>query len=863
MPFTFNGVGTHYWGERNIVVREGACEACGKVGKLKSYETTLFFVVLFIPLIPLRKLRVFDQCLSCRRHRVMSMKQWQEARATVSEKEISKYREDPDNIEAIKECLGALVSLRDTEGLANFAREILPRHDRNPEVLTLLADAQGFLWLYKDAEANLRAALRTDGEYVPAKESLAEMVALAGRPDEAEQLAQHIIDRGEPDKAWLLYKIAESHQAIGNHAAALRLLNQCEALVPQIRQNKDFNKSRKLSEKLQGTNKPIRKKAKKLRSIPKSARSKSNASGKVALMVSPVLLLLALLGWLFAAWYSGQHREVYLVNGLMKPYSVRVNGGEAIRLHPGSPVPIEVREGILNIVPEPGDYEIEPKTVLVETGFFGRPIASPIFVINPDQAAMLESVLTHYYPKDMPVSQVPENVVHLLAGDVLVRKDHVDYVFERFPEKLQLSDNKLAKRTRLTVVDPRRWILAPGVVSAVEGSDAESYANLARAMVARFKLDPGDYDAMYEFCSMSSIDDATEVLQPFLDRRPIDPVLHEAWLNMAEGNLPPGELEAIYDELLSEYPNDPDVLFLRGRLATDPDEVASYYRRGIEAGGNNSECLYGMASLYHCYGESQQAKEYVEKAIAQEPDNVGYLLLAEAISLARRDYNAAFDYSCTRLGLCQVGIADIASQATYAKAAGREEDFKNSMRRAKAMMGEVFGASGIEALVAQQEERSAFRDGQYEEWFARWKDYSPGYPHKEMLGKMWYGETSDLGAIIQQAQDDFDLSDAALASVALNRAGAIEERDAMIERMVNLMGSTGEYDVLIAALNEESALPPEKLVRLECDPSDKKCIFLVLGELYPEHRDLYWATAKKLNSGFGPISLLVEKYTTQ
>ena len=63
MPTTYNGIGTHYYGKRNLEVENAQCEFCDNYGALESYETGLYFVVLFIPLIPLGRKQILDQCM--------------------------------------------------------------------------------------------------------------------------------------------------------------------------------------------------------------------------------------------------------------------------------------------------------------------------------------------------------------------------------------------------------------------------------------------------------------------------------------------------------------------------------------------------------------------------------------------------------------------------------------------------------------------------------------------------------------------------------------------------------------------------------------------------------------------------------
>src|SRR6185295_12640362 len=80
MPSVVNGIGTWYYGKRNVQKYEGVCRACGQAGTLSTHDTILWFVFLMIPLIPLGRKRIIEQCKKCQRHGVMPMKRWNEAK---------------------------------------------------------------------------------------------------------------------------------------------------------------------------------------------------------------------------------------------------------------------------------------------------------------------------------------------------------------------------------------------------------------------------------------------------------------------------------------------------------------------------------------------------------------------------------------------------------------------------------------------------------------------------------------------------------------------------------------------------------------------------------------------------------------
>ena len=68
MPYTLNGIGTRYYGRRNASQANGTCQSCNRWAALSSYDTRECFCVLFIPVIPLRRFRIQNDCASCRRH---------------------------------------------------------------------------------------------------------------------------------------------------------------------------------------------------------------------------------------------------------------------------------------------------------------------------------------------------------------------------------------------------------------------------------------------------------------------------------------------------------------------------------------------------------------------------------------------------------------------------------------------------------------------------------------------------------------------------------------------------------------------------------------------------------------------------
>src|SRR5947209_490258 len=101
MPTVINGIGTWYYGRGRVHELRGVCEFCQAVGDLTSFDTTEYFTVFYVPVIPLGKKRILRQCERCRRHRVVKHAAWEAAKATDSAAVLERLRADPDDREAI------------------------------------------------------------------------------------------------------------------------------------------------------------------------------------------------------------------------------------------------------------------------------------------------------------------------------------------------------------------------------------------------------------------------------------------------------------------------------------------------------------------------------------------------------------------------------------------------------------------------------------------------------------------------------------------------------------------------------------------------------------------------------------------
>src|SRR5690348_7519204 len=110
MPATHNGIGTHYYGKKSLQTRPGICQSCRRDAVLNSYDTRLWFVILFIPIIPLGRKHILDYCPHCTRHRVIPFLEWEKLKQKNISDAMEHMKANPQDPKAAVKLHGTLVA---------------------------------------------------------------------------------------------------------------------------------------------------------------------------------------------------------------------------------------------------------------------------------------------------------------------------------------------------------------------------------------------------------------------------------------------------------------------------------------------------------------------------------------------------------------------------------------------------------------------------------------------------------------------------------------------------------------------------------------------------------------------------------
>ncbi len=618
MPTTYNGVGTAYWGKSNLEVRRDACEQCQTVGDLKSYDTTKYFVLLFLPLIPLGKQRIIDHCSKCTRHQAIKLKEWQRLRRDSVREVVAAYEKSPREAELAQTAIQTCAFYQDREAFVGLAGKILSSFGDDAEIVAYVGSTLRYFGHFSEAEAAYRKSLAIDDD-PEVREALGVTLLRLGRPDDAWPQLEHLFRSEDPSGVGALFLLVEGYQAEGRHGDALQIIDVLVKTFPVLADNKELRKYRKQSRKHQRSGKRIASAA----LAPAKATSGTDWGSRAAVLMWPLLLLLIVVPVTWFAFRSAREHQVFLVNGLPERYAVRL-AGDTHHLPPGRGIPVRVAQRVDHVVEVFGDGPaLEPVSFRLDLSWWQSWWGDHTFVVNPDRLAVLYWQQVEYAENPNPER---ENPYHLRAGESFYSYQGVDYEFRDFPDEIELSSGSRALREGLDVFadrDPLElyWMLA-AEDQRDQGGDqgGQALAYLKRLV----ELRPENENAMFLLAGVVEAEDFAALAAPHLAVRPVEVEWHRAYQSVIDGQEAGEDLSAEYAALLEAEADDSRLLYLASRIELDADEAEGLLHRAIELDPANAYAYNSLAYRMISVGEFAQALPLVEKARELEPEKASF-----------------------------------------------------------------------------------------------------------------------------------------------------------------------------------------------------------------------------------------------
>lgn len=832
MPSTVNGCGTHYYGKRNLQKRPGPCPHCGSAVELQSYDTRVFVVVVYIPIIPLKRMHIVDYCPTCTRHYAVEADKWEQSRQTEVSAAMEKFRADP-TAEAAMALHQQLLNFHQLDKAAELRQAMRTKFADNAKVHIYLGAALEHFGKVEESDGCYARALALSPDLPEARAGVACSLIRAGRLDEAHKLLDFLEKPGASEHHSLLPLdlLARGYQAANRHDDALAIFAFLQKELPKLSEEKWFRSLVAKSEKTSG------RKESQLPSVPFSVKrlfAPGQASATRTLLILGVLALLVAVGFAVANEYIRQHRTLHIVNGFSQPADVKIEGvGEFKRIRSAEAVPLA--EGRYHAtISGPVQHEVDFE---VSADYWSRWLNDPAWVLNiGGEAVLLQRAVT--YRKDPPPATV---TVHY--GKEFQRFEGITHPFTELPESLRMKSHE-----ERTLVDLQ---LFQG-----DASEIFNYLNEKRQPVNamefaehRLRAHPEDDYLLRLYLAAATgqgqSNRASLFLHDGLAVRPVRIEWHRAYQSLHENPAELPVLLAEYDVWLQAAPTNSALLYLRGRIESNRAKARDYFERARQADAQNPFPIYALGYDRMAAGDWSAARP----------------LFAQAHELRPQDRSFEHWLNLTRFALGE--NADIEKEARE-KLAANPPDIFSALRLVDALAAQgkreealqccqqfdeacnaKYGAEGS-AMANALRCHVLYALGDFAELEKR--AVSPVMRCQAMLEQGRLSEA--LKAMPAKSKDDEEYqSNWALAlAVACREAGQPAEAAQWLRTAHDVLAQGNDDSVQAAALLHRATAPTlVEAQQLTIEPQLKAVLLAAIVQQHPEARASLSPLARSLN----------------
>jgi len=833
MPVTINGIGTHYYGEKNLESHVATCPHCNRQATLKSYDTRLWFVIVYVPIIPLARKRIVDDCSSCRKHFAIDADKWDQIR----KKEISgseeKFREDPTPENAIK-VHQQMMTFRQFAQAAVFRNDATGYFPENAKLQAFFGDSLTFFGRLKEAEPFYQRAYTLQPDLPEARIGLADAHIRAGRLDQARPLLDFLEKpgAGKIHSLEVVERLVLALQKSKRHEEALVLCKILKTEFPKITDHPGFRKYVKRSEKALHQRESL------LPPLPFGWKRFFGSSAQPTtrnLLIVGLVAACVILGFVFSNEYVRQHRTLHIVNNYAQPAKVSIAGvGEFPGVRDVLAVPLS--EGryhatISGPVQEELDFE-------VSADYFDRWGDDPAWVINVGGAAVLVRQEATYGTTPPPARYT----FHF--GKTFEAFDGITNPFTALPATVQLKSYETKTLVELQVH---------------HGGGMEIFGYLAEHNNATNTLDfaeawlrshPQDDDLLGAYLSLAGQKNlktrVNAYLRPRLAQRPVLIDWHRAYqhLHAVAADLP--ALTAEYDATLAAEPENASLLYLRGRIETDRTANRDFFNRSIKADAKLPYPLYGLAWDHITQGEWSAARDLMERVVTLAPDNDGFQERLMYTRLGAGDFAQVEEEASSRIARDATD-----SSATYRLIEALAlQDKKADANKANEAYGRVlrakFGDRSTESIKSMAL-FSLYATGDFSALEKVATQAGRSQSASLFAATIEQGKTAEAVKTLKLVPDDQPINQLALAAV-WQLAGKTEECDKALAA-ARVLFAAGDEDSIPAAILLDPAKPlvVATALDLKINPREKSLLLVVLALRHPEHRDALLPLASQLN----------------
>ncbi|PTY05055.1 hypothetical protein DB346_02270 [Verrucomicrobia bacterium LW23] len=854
MPSTFHGIGSTYSGKENAQTRMGFCKACKAWQPLESYDTKLCACFLYIPLFTLGKKHVLDQCPACTNHFSIPKDEWDKQCATVVQNAAEAYNSEPTPENAIA-VHHALLELSQIEQAAQFRQSQDARFGNNAMVLAFFGHSLRDIGRTQDANPLFDRAYDLDPALPAARVGVFYQCLAKGELDDARLLLDFLERPGAGNEFSLepLGELASALAAKGRHEAALELYAVILRELPELGKDAVFRARVKKSEKALGRHTsmlPERDLGMFRMFSSEPVWDGGTLSWRTVTVVGLIgLVLFALL--LGVNEYFRTHRSVYVVNGLPGTIVAKISGADEVLTvaEQGEPAHWVVPEGKHRVTISgafTAEYDVD-----LTCGYFERFLERPLWIVNPDGAALIiESTQT------IDAYSGGSSVYTSYFGTPISRFEGIEYPFKELPEKINLG------RSRSKVINSLLIASFPLAYLDVHCATPERQTEYFRLINWMIRRDPANeslldryHQAVLLHPRERDIFDTT--LKQGLERRPISIPWHRTYWSMASSSERTSELRAMYDELLQreDIQKSPTelaaVLYLRGDV--DPVDPRPWWEKSLQADNNRTEAASSLAERHMALGEWQRALDVVGRLTAESQTDGDTASVYLACAIAQG--NAEKYETGLRAKLKESpGHSVSAYGLTFLLALKGENDAAEKLLKSYGKELEQYGPLG-EHFYQLLSFRAHYAMGDFDHCLAearmRMREKPDILKVPEIYGAhalMEMGRTDEARALYSFPLTINTTTSHLFIDLAY-RAEGKPEKAAQIEKdLISVLKNGSPRQVAMAALLESATAPDIAAMRnMGGDLEVTATLYAVLGCKFPEKSAEYFAEARKIN----------------
>lgn len=599
MPYTLNGIGTHYYGKKNLQTRNGVCQYCQKETLLESYETRLWGVVLFIPLLPLGRKQIINYCPLCTRHQVMSAKEWAETSRTIVKGVEEKLTTAPDDPETMIQAHAELNAIGKIEEAGVLAENIRAKFAANCEVQLYLADWYRNHGHAKEAKTCLKQALAADPKNPHARCGVAVCCIQENQLDQAEELLACMNEKGPHQNPGPLLLLAQAQQQAQQPKKALETCQRTALLFPELAEkDKTFRKQvKEIEQDLGRPNSMLPKRPLLSRIWVKNA------------VITVVVVTAAMTLFFFINQYQRGHQHLYLLNRTGIHTTVAIDG-----------VQVPVDNGVKDYVLAEGAHHAvitfadkRPEQTLdfsLGDGFWARYFDHPCSILNIGSAAVLlwEETVYSANPQKGKNGKIKLNV-----GNPFICYRNIDFPFQAFPKTISIEGSSVTKHRVSALRFPIKQIIF------ILQDRGVPPANQLTFLEAHLPQSPNEPLLLVFYASIGiKSGNATRCLQ-FLRRgiqtRLQDVEWHRMYQTLCLMSGEQAKLIAEYNNLLKKNPKNAKLLYLRGRLEPEITPAIKYFDQAIALDPKFSRALLAKAWQLGARGDFATAEKISSQAL--------------------------------------------------------------------------------------------------------------------------------------------------------------------------------------------------------------------------------------------------------